>query len=628
VVQIAVDQPGGTIPSTLFGLFFEDINFAADGGIYAERVKNRSFEFPDPLMGWRRAMIEGAHGSFAAATDNPAGTGNPHYLRVKSEAGAYGVSNDGFRGIGIEKDAKYVFSVLARRVGDGPGSLRAEFEIGRNAGTGAVVLKGLTNEWHTYKGTIVAEATDPRAHLRILVDGPSTVDLDMVSLVPEDTWQRREHGFRRDLVQLLADIHPGFLRFPGGCIVEGRFLAGRYQWKTTIGDPSERTLIINRWNDEFPHRATPDYYQSFGLGFFEYFQLSEDIGASPLPIVNCGMACQFNSGELADVNALDPYIQDALDLVEFANGPVTSAWGAKRAAMGHPAPFNLKMIGIGNEQWGPQYIERYAKFSGVFKQKHPEITLIASADPFWRSENFPVQWDKLRELKAGYVDEHFYAPPDWFLQNTGRYDSYPRTGPKVFVGEYAAHLPPRAQGMRPSTLSAALAEAAFMTGLERNADVVGMSSYAPLFGHVDAWQWTPNLIWFDNMRSFGTPSYYVQQMFGQNRGSTILPLSINGSKTNGQDGLYASAAVDTKTREIVVKLVNPGGGPRLVQLALDGAKGANGRSMTVLTGDSDAENSLNEPTRIAPRVIENSFDPGKAWTLPAFSIVVARIAAE
>jgi alpha-L-arabinofuranosidase len=259
-IQIAANQPGGAIPSTLFGLFFEDINFAADGGVSAERVKNQSFEFPDPLMGWRRATIEGARGTFAAATDRPASTHNPHYLRVTSEAGAYGVSNDGFRGIGIEKDAKYTVTVLARRVGDGPGSIRAELETGRNAGSGAVSLNGLTNEWRTYKGTIVAETTDPRATLRILVDGPATVDFDMVSLVPEETWQRREHGFRRDLVKLLADIHPGFLRFPGGCIVEGRFLAGRYQWKTTIGDPSERTVIINRWNDEFPHRATPDYY--------------------------------------------------------------------------------------------------------------------------------------------------------------------------------------------------------------------------------------------------------------------------------------------------------------------------------------------------------------------------------
>ena len=358
----------------------------------------------------------------------------------------------------------------------------------------------------------------------MLAEGPGTVDIDMVSVFPEDTWQGRENGLRKDLVQLLKDMKPGFLRFPGGCIVEGRFLDGRYQWKTTIGDPAERTLIVNRWNDEFANRATPDYYQSFGLGFYEYFLLSEDLGAEPLPIVNCGMACQYNSGELAPLDAIDPYIQDALDLIEFANGPVTSPWGAKRAALGHPAPFNLKLLGVGNEQWGPQYIERFALFEKVLGQKHPEITLIASADPNFRSENFPRQWDRLRDLKADFVDEHFYQPPDWFLENVGRYDSYPRTGPKVFVGEYAAHVAASGpQNVRPSTLAAALAEAVFMTGFERNADVVQMSAYAPLLAHIDAWQWTPNLIWFDNLRSFGTPSYYAQQMFGSNRGEPSAP---------------------------------------------------------------------------------------------------------
>ena len=380
----------------------------------------------------------------------------------------------------------------------------------------------------------------------MLVDGPGTVDIDMVSVFPEDTWQGRENGLRKDLVQLLKDMKPGFLRFPGGCIVEGRFLDGRYQWKTTIGDPAERTLIINRWNDEFANRATPDYYQSFGLGFYEYFLLSEDLGAEPLPIVNCGMACQFNSGELAPLDAIDPYIQDALDLIEFANGPVTSPWGAKRAAMGHPAPFNLKLLGVGNEQWGPQYIERFALFEKVLSQKHPEIRLIASADPNFRSDNFRWQSDRLGELKADFVDEHFYQPPDWFLKNVGRYDIYPRTGPKIFVGEYAAHVPSSGPlNMRPSTLGAALAEAVFMTGFERNADLVEMSAYAPLLAHIDAWQWTPNLIWFDNLRSFGTPSYYAQQMFGANRGNHVLPITINGSTTNGAEGIYASAASGT-----------------------------------------------------------------------------------
>ena len=622
-IGIAVDQPGAAIASTMYGIFFEDINFAADGGIYAEKVKNRSFEFPDALMGWKRAAVDGARGSFAAATDAPPSPANTRYLRVVSEAGRFGVTNDGFRGMGIRKGDRYSVSFLARRRGAGPTSLVVEFEDARNQSQGGTTISGLTTSWARYRGTVTAADTSGnRTRFRVLLDGPGTVDIDMVSVFPEDTWQGRENGLRTDLVQLLKDMKPGFLRFPGGCIVEGRFLDGRYQWKTTVGDPAERSLIVNRWNDEFANRATPDYYQSFGLGFYEYFLLSEDLGAEPLPIVNCGMACQYNSGELAPLDAIDPYIQDALDLIEFANGAVTSPWGARRAAMGHPAPFNLKMLGVGNEQWGPQYIERFALFEKVLSQKHPEIRLIASADPNFRSDNFKWQSDRLGELKADFVDEHFYQPPDWFLKNVGRYDSYPRTGPKIFVGEYAAHVPSSGPlNMRPSTLGAALAEAVFMTGFERNADLVEMSAYAPLLAHIDAWQWTPNLIWFDNLRSFGTPSYYAQQMFGASRGSHVLPVTINGSATNGAEGIYASAASGTVPGTIVVKLVNPGPVARTVRFTFPAGLAASaGMMATVLAGDPDAENTLANPKAVAPRM---TFDGNPLEReLPAHSLTV------
>jgi len=621
-VSVAVNRPGATIPSTLLGVFFEDINFAADGGIYPERVKNRSFEFPDPLMGWRRATLTDAAGRFSVETATPASPANPHYLRVTSTAGKFGVSNEGFRGIGIRNGERYAVRLLARRGANGPASVRVEFENTQGRALGGVTLEGLTTTWQKLSGTITAEATELHALARVVTGGPGTVDLDMVSVFPADTWAHRENGLRADLVQLLKDLHPGFLRFPGGCIVEGRFLEGRYQWKKTIGDPSNRKLIVNRWNDEFSGRAAPDYYQTFGLGFYEYFQLSEDIGASPLPILNCGMACQFNSGELAPLDKIDPYIQDALDLIEFANGATTTPWGAKRAALGHPAPFNMTMIGVGNEQWGPQYLERYAKFAKVLGAQHPEIRLVASADPFTERENFKTQWDGLRKIGAGFVDEHFYRPPQWFYDNVGRYDSYPRTGPKIFVGEYAAHLPQR-QGMRPSTLTAALAEAAWLTGLERNADLVGMSSFAPLFAHVDAWQWTPNLIWFDNLTSFGTPSYYVQQVFGQNRGTTILPVTIDGDAKNGIGGVFASASLDQSAREVVVKLVNPGSDARDVALALDGATAVGARAVT-LTGTADAENSLESPTAVSPSNAVASVTSGK-YTLPPRSVVVLRV---
>ncbi|MBK5299212.1 MAG: alpha-L-arabinofuranosidase [Vicinamibacteria bacterium] len=628
VLAVAVDQPGAPIASTMYGIFFEDINFAADGGIYAEKIKNRSFEFPDPLMGWKRAAVDGARGSFAAATEVPPSPANARYLRITSEAGRYGVTNDGFRGMGIRKGERYTVSLLARRRGDGPTSLVAQFEDPRNQAQGETLLNGLTTNWARYRGTITAtETSGSRTRFRVLADGPGTFDIDMVSVFPEDTWQGRENGLRRDLVQLLKDMKPGFLRFPGGCIVEGRFLDGRYQWKTTIGDPAERTLIVNRWNDEFANRATPDYYQSFGLGFYEYFLLSEDLGAEPLPIINCGMACQYNSGELAPLDAIDPYIRDALDLIEFANGPVTSSWGAKRAALGHPAPFNLKLLGVGNEQWGPQYIERFALFEKVLGQQHPEITLIASADPNFRSANFSWQSDRLRELNADFIDEHFYQPPDWFLKNVGRYDSYPRTGPRIFVGEYAAHVPATGpQNMRPSTLEAALAEAVFMTGFERNADVVRMSAFAPLLAHVDAWQWTPNLIWFDNLRSFGTPSYHAQQMFGANRGARVLPMTLNGNAVNGTGGVFSSAALSEGGREVIVKLVNPGGDAREVAISFGGRTAGGEATSTTLTGDSAGENSLAQPARVAPTTEKFAVTGTTVIrALPARSLTVLRL---
>jgi alpha-L-arabinofuranosidase len=355
------------------------------------------------------------------------------------------------------------------------------------------------------------------------VEGEGTVDFDFISLFPQKTWKNRPGGLRADMVQALADLHPGFLRFPGGCIVEGSELDRRYQWKNTIGPVEDRKLLINRWNYEFKHRPTPDYYQSFGLGFFEFFQLCEDIGAQPLPILNCGMACQFNSGELCPMPELGPYIQDALDLIEFANGPATSTWGAKRAAMGHPEPFNVHMMGVGNEQWGPQYLERLAAFTKAIKEKYPDFQLISDAGPSPEDERFTFLWPKLNEMKADIVDQHCYANPLWFLSNSHRYDNYDRNGPKVFFGEYATQTVAIVSTKNRNTLGAALAEGAYMTGLERNADVVRMASYAPLYSNVDAWQWTPDLMWTNSEQVLKTPNYYVQQLYCMNKGDVVLP---------------------------------------------------------------------------------------------------------
>ena len=507
-VTVQADKPGSEINPAMWGIFFEDINFGADGGLYAELVKNRGFEFPEGLMGW--AQQQNGKGKAEVASEKPFHPANPHYVRMESTGEGFSVTNEGFRGMGFRANETYDFSVQAR-LGEGAGKLWIHLIDAKGETLGTTSLSITSANWTAYSVGLVPKRTEPKGKLLLDLEGKGSVALDMVSLFPRKTWKNRAGGLRADLVQLLADLKPGFLRFPGGCIVEGSQLDKRYQWKKTIGPVAERELLINRWNYEFKHRPAPDYFQSFGLGFFEFFLLSEDIGAEPLPILNCGMACQFNSGELVPMEKLDPYVQDALDLIEFANGSAESPWGARRAAMGHPAPFGLKMLGIGNEQWGPQYIERYKRFAQVLKAKHPEIALISSAGPSPADERFDFLWPKLRELQADVVDEHCYANPTWFFSSTRRYDSYDRSGPKVFMGEYAAQSDKIVSVKNTNNWECALSEAAFLTGLERNADVVKMAAYAPLMAHIDAWQWTPNLIWADNLRSYGTPSYYVQK---------------------------------------------------------------------------------------------------------------------
>ncbi len=640
----------------MYGIFFEDINFGADGGLYAELVKNRSFEFPEPLMGWREDAAGTAVGSLRVLDKEPLNPANRHYLRISTtdaESG-YGIANDGFAGIGVRKGEEYSFSVLAR--GDKNAVLRVELVTKDTMRVLAKAkISGFRTGWTRKSATLRPRATDAHARLRVLLQTWNTaVDLDMVSLFPKKTWKDRPNGLRADVVQWLADMKPGFLRFPGGCIVEGRYLSTRYQWKNTIGKPEERRLIINRWNDEFKHRPAPDYFQTFGLGFYEYFLLCEDIGAEPLPILNCGMACQFNSKELVPLDQLDPYIRDALDLIEFANGPATSTWGAKRAAMGHPKPFNMKMLGVGNEQWGPQYIERYVPFVKAIKDRYPDIQLIGAtgSDP----EIFPngpkeveFLWDQMRKLNAEIVDEHFYRSPDWFLDSAGLYDKFERTGPKVFVGEYGAQSVGVASPDNRNNWKCALAEAAFMTGLERNADVVVMSCYAPLFGHEDRWQWRPDLIWFDNLTSYGTANYYVQQLFSRNRGDVVLPVEVRSmpetvgagfkpsketpggvttSASSKQPGLYVAASRDENAGEVILKVVNSAEKPMAADVQIKGAgRVASQGTMILLAGGKlTDENSITEPRKIAPVTSSLKGLGGEfKHTFPPYSFTVLRL---
>ena len=597
--KIAEVQP------TMWGVFFEDINLGADGGMYAELVKNRSFEFSRPLMGWKQEGKQAKEGSFLVINRGLAAEKNPRFLRVSgsnAERGQLGLSNEGFRGMGIKSGLQYDFSVWYRQPEKGM-TLHLELldEKGSVIGSNSFQPEA-TNDWKQGSVSFVSSATTPRGSFRIWFEGNGQLDLDMISLFPTDTWKGRKGGLRADMIQMLADMKPGFVRFPGGCIVEGHDLGVRYQWKKTIGPVEQRQQIINRWNTEFAHRPTPDYYQTFGLGFFEYFQMSEDIGAEPLPILNCGMACQFNTAEVVPMDQLEPYVQDALDLVEFANGDVSTPWGKVRAEMGHPAPFNLKYIGVGNENWGPQYVERLKVFTKAIKEKYPDIRIVNSSGTDPEGERFEYLNAELRKMGADIIDEHYYRRPEWFLANAARYDNYPRTGSKVFAGEYAAQSDKTVSIHNRNNWLTAMAEAAFLTGLERNAAVVHMASYAPLFAHVDGWQWTPDLIWVDNLRVYGTPNYYVQKLFSTNKGTQVVTALSNGKPLTGQDSLYASAVLDEKAGELVVKIVNASANKVQKNLVIQGARaGSPTASLAVLKGeDLSTVNTLDQPRTVAP----------------------------
>lgn len=599
-VSITVNKPTAAISPDMWGIFFEDINFGADGGLYAELIKNGSFEFPMPMMGWRDPDTE-AQGVLLIVNQAAHGV-NPRYGQLKLKGtGDYVLLNDGFRGMGIQKDETYNFSIMAKQL-SGLATVRLEMVNAKGTVIGKAEPVAINGDWKKYSLSFTAMDTAQKGKLRVIFNGHGELHMDRLSLFPQHTWKNRPNGLRNDLVQKLADLKPGFLRFPGGCIVEGRDLTNRYQWKTTVGAPEDRKLIMNRWNVEFAHKNAPDYYQSFGIGFFEYFQLAEDLGAAPLPIINCGMACQFNSSEVVSLPELDPYIQDALDLIEFANGDVATKWGKLRADMGHPAPFNMRLLGVGNEQWDEQYVERYALFEKILQQRHPEVKLVAAAGPFAEGALFDYAWSAFKKLKPDFMDEHYYKSPEWFLQHAARYDNYDRNGFKVFAGEYAGHGKDNAQAESKNSWYSAMAEAAFMTGLERNADVVRMCSYAPLLAHVDAWQWRPDLIWFDNLRSMATPNYYVQQLYSRNRGTHAVPALLDGKALSGKDSLYASAVIDTVTKELIIKLVNAGNKTENFEFSLAGIKTLKGEmTVTSLHGEEIlAYNTLDKPAVVIP----------------------------
>jgi len=597
-------KPGGAIQPTMYGIFFEDINFGADGGLYAEMVENRSFEFPDRMMGWQ------TFGNVTVSDVKPAFDRNPHYITLETSGHKEkytGIENRGFFGMGFKKDMKYHFSVYGRlhSLNGKKATLRVELVGSDNEVMDKQNIEITNNKWQKYTCTLTSKKTDAKGLMRVYLTSAESADLDHVSLFPDDAW----NGLRADLVKDLEDLHPGVFRFPGGCIVEGTDLETRYQWKNSVGQVENRPLNENRWNYTFPHRLFPNYYQTYGLGFYEFFLLSEKIGAEPLPVLSVGLACQFQNKD-DDKNAhvavddLQPYIDDALDLIEFANGDVSTKWGALRKEMGHEAPFNLKFIGIGNEQWGPLYPERLEKFISAIRAKYPKMQIIGTSGPDSEGDNFDYGWEQMRKLKVDLVDEHYYRDANWFLSHGARYNSYDRKGPKVFSGEYACHVKDydrsRAEGK--NSFEAALSEAALMTNFERNADVVYMATYAPLFAHVEGWQWRPDLIWFDNLRSARSISWYVQQLYGVNKGTNMLTLTEGGKVVEGADGLYASAVYDANTKEYIVKIANTSKKAQSITLNFNGLKNATKASATILHSDNEhAFNSVDNPNTVVPQ---------------------------
>lgn len=645
-------KKGVPIQKDMIGLFFEDINYAADGGLYAEMLENRSFAFQDcwgtvgdyytkhdPGYGWS-ATQDCGQGRMDYVTGSPLTRENPYYLRFTADYAGQGFANKAYEGVRLEKGKQYRASFYARCVSY-EGDLKVSVVKDRVRFASADVAcvhapQGSWQKWIRYEAVLEAKEDVRGAQFVIALTAPGVVEFDFVSLMPCDAVAG---VFRKDLFDLLKGLHPGFLRFPGGCIIEGNTLENRYRWKESVGAPEHRRVNFNRWavHDTKPengyHTCYSHYNQSLGLGYYEYFLLCELIGAKPLPVLNVGLACQYQSYELVEMDdpAFGEFIQDALDLIEFANGSPETKWGALRAQMGHPAPFGMTMMGIGNEQWQTEKIDffaRYEAFEKAIHDRYPDMKLIGSAGPDITSERYEAAWSFYKEAapkKENFVyavDEHYYVKPEWFYDHTDFYDEYPRNV-KVFSGEYAAHP---VNGMnRPdaNTLGGALAEAAFLTGVERNADVVVLASYAPLFARVGYAQWSPDMIWFDDARAYGTPSYYVQKLYGENLGTVTLALDGQEKALRAQD-VYADATLDEEKNEIIVKAVNHSAGAKELALRLGDALAPAGTvKLSVLSGAESDYNCITAPDTVTPQETEAPFD-GKL-SLPAYSFTVARI---
>lgn len=617
VLTIETTQRSPEISPTLYGIFFEDINHAVDGGLYAELVRNRSFEHSDPWEGWTTEVSPGTEASVKVASDTPVSNRNPHYLsvQIKGTGGLVRLINLGYDGILVERGKCYNFSLYARADASFSGVIGVTLETPNGGVCAQGEIEDLGPEWKKHECKLMAVSSSSGAQLVLTFNSPGTVYVDMVSLFPAETF----HGMRMDLVQMLENLKPGFMRFPGGCFVNGDSLKNAFRWKDSIGAVEARPTRRNFWG----------YDHSYSIGLYEYLLLAEHLGAEPLPILNPGMSWQpYQSVEVCPLEDMEGWVDDAMDLVEFANGPVTSVWGGIRASLGHPEPFDLKYLGIGNENWARDYYERFELFQRAIKARYPEIKLVFSTGTAYGGAWFDMAWKWARAHGVDIVDEHIYASPAWFLANSGRYDNYNREGPRVMVGEFAAHT-----GDRRNTLEAALAEAAFMTGIERNADVVVMASYAPLFNRAGWSQWVPDLIWFNGTEAYGTPSYYVQMLFATNCGDVILPSSLSKEKYvlfgYRYKKLYHVASYSFESKDIILKVVNPWPEHKTCQIVFnaDPPLTGYGRAMVLTSDDPRSENTFEHPIYVIPvetslTHIANPF----TYTFKGYSVTILRIA--
>ncbi|MEI7947414.1 MAG: alpha-L-arabinofuranosidase C-terminal domain-containing protein [bacterium] len=627
-IVVDVDKPGHSVPETLYGIFFEEINHSGEGGLYAEMVLNRDFEmtslpkgakwagnllltsdkwwerkwFGNQLWGWQFIADGGAHGSIKLDDREPLNERNPHSMRltVREPGARAGVVNGGFWGMNFGTNCWYDLTFQART----DGAERFDVTVVLESANGrecyaSDVVRDVGGAWKEYRVSLQAKAGDRSGRLALTVNHGGTIWFDVVSLFPRDTFKGRPNGLRLDLVQALADLKPAFVRFPGGAIVGGLNLGNRIQWKNSIGPVTQRKGTMNLWG----------YWTSNGLGFHEYLQFCEDIGAAALWVCNPGFSDNYRHAEYAPPEQIREFVQEALDGIEYAIGPADSKWGAQRAANGHPAPFPLRYVEIGNEASGQVYRTNYVQFAEAIRSKYPAITIISN--------------QRLKDAPVDVVDDHKYGSPASFFKDYRRYDSADRSGPKVYVGEYGC-----TEGVGEGNLLAALSEAVFLLGLERNSDVVTMSSYAPLLFHANDIAWPVNLIGFDNSRVVCRSSYYVQKMLASNRPDVVLPTRVEPEVEPKDSELFALAGLDRQKETILLKIVNRAASPRPVMIRLNGsgtlAKAA--QVITISHDDPSAENTLDEPDLILPREAVCDISGSEfLQTLPANSLTVLRL---